>query len=110
MEPNHKLVLLRYLADQRLAWHMLDICNEESSIVHLVALNSDGRSPHCTSTIIVRFMVHTHECLAICIYTDESIRAKCIGIVKVINISTIGIRILLSMSLVDPSAQDRNLP
>jgi len=89
---------------------MLDICNEKSSIVHFIALNPDGGSPHCISTIIVRSMVHTHECLTILIYTGESIVTKGIGLVQIINISAVGIRILLSISLADSSTQNRNLP
>lgn len=82
---------------------MYDICNEKSSIVQLVALNPDGGSPHSIGTIIIRFMVHAHKCLTISIYTSETIGTKCIRRVKIINISAIGIRILISMSLFDSS-------
>lgn len=82
---------------------MLEICNEKSSIVRIIACNTDGGSPHCTSTIIVVFMVHTHKCLTISIHTDESIGTNCVPVGHIINISAIGIRILISMSLVDSS-------
>jgi hypothetical protein len=89
---------------------MYDICNEKASIVQLVALNPDGGSPHRISTIIVRFMVHTHKCLTILIDTGKSIGTKCCLLINIINISAIGVRILLSMSLADSSTENRNVP